>query len=146
MRFIRVFQISLVVVLALVFTGCFAGGYQKKIKKNKAEIKAMANYVLTKYSNGALTKYMIITMDTVKDQKLVAFCKKFDIRNIYVYGAGGSESRYLSYTISFFKNYTPLVGKKTEVIVDYKNDEQKRAYPFPQSIKKIDENIYYSQY
>jgi hypothetical protein len=106
----------------------------------------MANYVLERYSNGTFAKYMIITIDTVKDEKLIEFCKKYDIKNIYIYNEGGSEFKYLSYTISFFKNYVPLFGKKTEVIVDYESEEQRRNNPFPKSFKKIDEDIYYSRY
>jgi hypothetical protein len=106
----------------------------------------MADYVLKKYNNEGFSRYIIITVDTVKDEEIIRFCKKFDIKNIYVYDDRSSESKYLIRTVSFFKRYTPLVGKKREVIIDYKNDEQRWKFPYPKSIKKIDQDIYYSKY
>lgn len=124
--------------------GC--ASHRKRVEKNEQTFKMMADYILTKYSDGKFTSYMIITTDTVTDSELKDFSKKFDIKNVYIYDDIKSPSRYMANTISFSKNYTPMVGKKTEVIVDYQSDDQRKASPFPKGITRIAENVYYARY
>jgi len=119
-----------------------------RIERNKTEIKSMADYVLHKYCSGQLTSYMIIETDTVRDEKIIRFCKKFDVINIYTYPKNFSpatQHKYLGGTILFMKKYVPLIGKQTHVYVDYKNNEDRKKFPYPESFKKIDEYIYYSK-
>jgi hypothetical protein len=134
--------ILLIVILFLM--SCASN--KKRVEKNEQAFKTMADYVLTKYSDGKFTSYMIITMDTVTDERLKDFSEKFDIKNVYVYDEIKSQSRYMANTISFFKNYTPLVGKKTEIIVDYQSEEQRKVNPFPKGVIPVAENVYYARY
>jgi hypothetical protein len=100
----------------------------------------MADYVIHKYCSGQLTNYIIIDIDTVKDEKIIRFCKKFDVINIYTYPKNLSittQHKYLGGTVLFMKKYIPLIGKQTHVYVDYKTDEEKKRFLTRTHSKKL---------
>lgn len=137
-------RLSTIFGLAVIALLASCSAYQSKVQRNSTSFKAVAQYILQR-ENG-FGEYKIVMMDTVTDATLLRFAKRYDIKNVYIHNESKTGSGYLSNTVSFLKHYTPLVGKKTEIIVDFQSAEERAHNPFPRSVTRIEPQVYFSTY